>query len=98
MRGVADPVKLERVLKELYAKKEWLDTMIASLEVAVKSPHYQFIQRVDQAFGNGSTGVRPRVDIRWQQQTRLAELAAEIGRGRRARRGKTSAARSVDEG
>ena len=97
MQGVADPVKLERVLKELYSKKKWLDTMIASLEAAVESPHYRLIQRVSQTLDNGE-GAGPKVDIRKQQQTRLAALATQVAKTRRVRRrGRISAARRLDE-
>ena len=97
MPGVADPVKVERVLKELYAKKRWLDTMIASLEAAVESPHYRLIQRVNQALSNGD-GAKPKVDIRKQQQARLAELATQVGKTRRIRRrGRISAERRLDQ-
>ena len=97
MQGVADPVKLERVLKELYSKKKWLDTIIASLEAAVESPDYRLIERLSQTLDNGD-GTRPKVDIRKQQQVRLAALAAQVTKARRIRRrGRASVARRLNK-
>ena len=97
MEGVADPIKLERVLKDLYAKKQWLNTMISSLDTAVESPHYRLIQRVSQSLSNGD-GAKPKVDMRRQQRVRLAQLATQVAPPRRLRRrARISTSRRIDK-
>ena len=79
MSGAADTVKLSQLVEELYAKKKWLDRVIAGLEAAIASPDYRLIQALTEAFENG--GKRPpKVDLRKLQQTRLEQLAADVSR------------------
>ena len=50
MPSAADPVKLGQLVEDLYAKKRWLDRVIASLESAVASPDYRLITALTDAF------------------------------------------------
>lgn len=92
MPEATDVVKVERLLRELYAKKQWLDVMITSLEHAMESPDYQFIHGLESFFGKTNPGV-PKVDLRPQQQARLVQLASKVARRRRRGRQKETAGR-----
>ena len=81
MPEATDVVKVERLLLELYAKKQWLDIMITSLEHAMESPDYQFIHGLETFFGKINPGL-PKVDLRPQQQARLVRLAKNVARRR----------------
>lgn len=89
MPGATDIVKVERLLRELYAKKQWLDVMIVSLEHAMESPDYQFIHGLESFFGKTNPGV-PKVDLRPQQQARLVQLASKVARRQRGRQKETA--------
>lgn len=92
MPGAIDSVKVERLLRELYTKKQWLDVMIVSLEHAMESPDYQFIHGLESFFSKINSGI-PKVDLRPQQQIRLIQLARDVVRRRRRHRQKETAGR-----
>jgi hypothetical protein len=78
--------RLDRLLRELYVKKYWLDTMIAGLESATQSADHQFIESVERVLGDLSFK-KPTVDLRDRQRAKLARLAQQLGRkGPRRRR------------
>ena len=72
--------KLDQLLKQLYLKKQWLDTMITSLESASRSPHHRLIESVTQVIAQSSQR-KPTVDLDHQQKLRLARLANQVRRG-----------------
>ena len=92
MSGAADPVKLAQLVEELYAKKQWLDRVISSLEAAVNSPDYRLIAALSDAFESGSKSV-PKVDLHALQQSKLEHLAAAVSRRRngKGKRGQVDA-------
>jgi len=77
--------KLDQLLKQLYLKKQWLDTMITSLESATRSPDHRFIESVTQVLAQ-SPQRKPTVDLDHQQKLRLARLANQVRRGAVPRR------------
>jgi len=81
---------LDQLLKQLYLKKQWLDTMITSLESATRSPHHRFIESVTQVIAQSSQR-KPTVDLDHQQKLRLARLANQVRRGAVSRRSNGSA-------
>ena len=72
-------INIDLVLNELHAKRKWLDTVIAGLESALRSPDLRLIESLSATYSNGDSG-RPRVDLRSRQQVKLSRLASEVRR------------------
>jgi len=86
MSSSAERSRLDRLLRELYIKKYWLDMMIAGLESATQSADHQFIESVEKALSNARLN-KPTVDLLDRQRAKLARLAQQVGRrGARRRR------------
>ena len=77
--------KLDQLLKHLYVKKQWLDTMITGLESATRSADHRLIESVTQIIAQSSQR-KPTVDLDHQQKLRLARLANQVHRGNASRR------------
>ncbi len=77
MPDAADPVNLGQVVEELYAKKKWLDRVIASLESAIESPDYRLIAALTEASERGEKGAST-VDIHGFHDARIEKLAADV--------------------
>lgn len=77
-------VNVDRLLKDLHEKKQWLDTMIVALERAALSPDHQLIEEAGRVFDHFD-GSRPKVDLRPRQQRKLADLAQQVGKVRHRR-------------
>jgi hypothetical protein len=77
--------KLDQLLKQLYVKKQWLDTMITGLESATRSADHRLIESVMQIVAQASQR-KPTVDLDHQQKVRLARLAKQVRRGGASRR------------
>ena len=82
--------KLDHLLKILYVKKQWLDTMITGLESATRSADHRLIESVTQIVAQSSQR-KPTVDLDHQQKLRLARLANQVRRGAVTRRPSESA-------
>lgn len=64
-------------MEDLYAKKKWLDRVIASLESAVDSPDYRLIAALTEAFEHDERSAA-KVDLRQFQHARIEKLAADV--------------------
>ena len=95
MSGAADPVKLAQLVEELYAKKQWLDKVISSLEAAVDSPDYRLIAALSDAFENGGKSI-PKVDLHALQQGKIENLAAAVSRRRNGKSSRISVTSEID--
>jgi hypothetical protein len=70
---------LDLVLRELYLKKQWLDTIIAGIESATQSADHQFIESIAKVLGDARLK-KPTVDLQERQRAQLAHLAQQVGR------------------
>jgi hypothetical protein len=77
MPGATDPVNLGPLVEELYARRKWLDRVIASLESAIESPDYRLIAALTEASERGEKG-GPAIDLSQIQKTRIQKLAADV--------------------
>jgi hypothetical protein len=73
-----DGGSVELLLRELYAKKRWLDMVIGGLEAALESPQHQLVRLVQETLGDESPA-RPKVDLGDERRVALANLARTIG-------------------
>ena len=65
---------LRKLLKDLYAERRWLETMIGGLEVAARSPAHQFTGMLVETLRNaGTDGCIAHLPQR--KKTELARLA-----------------------
>jgi hypothetical protein len=71
-------MNLEKVLKDLHAEKQWLESMIGALEAASSSPGHRLIRSLDQSLWHGRRVRGLRVGPR--KNSELARLAELIGR------------------
>ena len=79
MKKEGSAVNIDLLLNELHAKRNWLDTVIAGLESAIRSPDHRLIESLSTAYSNGARG-RPKVDLRPRQQANLSRLASKVQR------------------
>ena len=49
-------MNLPRVLRDLHAEKRWLEAMIATLEIASRSPAYRFAEALEASLKQGRHG------------------------------------------
>ena len=70
---------LDRILNELHAEKQWLETIIGALELAARSPAEQFTARLARGLGDGRSHRRP-IYLGQQKKTELARLAGRVQR------------------
>ena len=74
---------LEKVLKDLHAEKQWLESMIGALETASSSPAHRLIRGLDQSLWHGRRVRGLRVGSRKKTElARLAQLVDRIGHRR----------------
>ncbi len=78
-------MNLEKVLKDLHAEKQWLESMIGALETASSSPAHRLIRTLDQSLWHGRSERGLRVGTR--KKSELARLARLVGRNDHRRTG-----------
>ena len=66
------------LLRELYAKKRWLDKVIEGLETALQSPQHQLLSMAQEILGDDSPAY-PKVDLGDERRAALAALAECVG-------------------
>lgn len=76
---------VDLVLEELHAKKRWLDTVIAGLEMALDSPQHRLLEMAAETFDLEPNGV-PKVDLGGGPKAELTQLAVRVGGSRPSRR------------
>ncbi len=70
-------MNLDRVLEDLHAERQWLDTMIGAVELVSNSPSHRLIRKLDRSLGrNGSARIGLRLDH--QQRAALLRLAHQV--------------------
>jgi hypothetical protein len=72
-------MNLDKVLKDLHAEKQWLESMIGALETASISPAHRLIRSLDQSLWHDRRTRGLRLDAR--RRTELAKLAKRIDAG-----------------
>ena len=72
-------VDIDLLLNELHTKRKWLDTVIAGLESAIKSPDHRLIESLSAVYSHGHNGC-PKVDLRSRHQAKLSRLASSVRR------------------
>ena len=83
---------LEGVLKDLHAKRDWVDKMIEGLENSMNSPQHKLINMAVESFTEQGDRL-PKVDLGEGRQHELGVLAVAAASSKRGRpRGSTSAA------
>ena len=76
-------MNLERVLRDLHAEKQWLESMIVALETASSSPAHRLILGLDRSLWNGRRARGVRIGAR--KKSELARLAQLVDRNRHRR-------------
>ena len=71
-------MNLNKVLKDLHAEKQWLESMIGALETASSSPAHRLIRSLNQSLWHGRRACGLRVGPR--KKSELARLAQLVGR------------------
>ncbi len=79
MSSSAEKSRVDLLLRQLYLKKQWLDTVIAGLESATRSVDHQFLESVAKVLGDDRVG-KPAADLEGRQRAKLARLAQQVGR------------------
>ena len=67
-------MNLEKVLKDLHAEKQWLESMIGALETASSSPAHRLIRSLTQS--RRARGLR----VGSRKKSELARLAQLVGK------------------
>lgn len=81
-------MNLPRLLQDLHAEKRWLETMIAALEVASRSPAHRFTGVLVSSLQKGAArGCIVRLNR--QKKAELARLAKQVRRAEMKKRGRT---------
>jgi len=78
-------MNLDKVLKDLHAEKQWLESMIGALETASISPAHRLIRSLDQNLWHGRRARGQRVGP--GKKSELAKLAQLVGRNGHRRAG-----------
>lgn len=72
-------MNLEKVLKDLHAEKQWLESMIGALETASISPAHRLIRSLDHSLWHGRRARGLRLGPR--KRTELSKLAEMVDKG-----------------
>ncbi|MBI3666387.1 MAG: hypothetical protein HY236_09225 [Acidobacteria bacterium] len=89
---------LDRILKELHAERQWLETIISALEVAALSPAEQFTSTLVREL-NGERSSRRTLYLGPRKKMHLARLAGQVRKTRHhppASRRVSAAERTLD--
>jgi hypothetical protein len=78
-------MNLPKLLRELHAERQWLETMIGALEVASRSPAHRFTGILVSSIQNGEAG-QCILHLRRRKKAELARLAGLLHRDVRRRR------------
>ena len=81
-------MNLSKLLQDLHAEKRWLETMIAALEIASRTPAHRFTGVLISSLEEGEL---PEciLHLGKQKKAQLARLAEQVRRADLRRRGRT---------